>query len=75
MRDILKICKFLKDYGLLIKGVPQTIENETNEQRVGFLGMLLGTLSANLLGNMLAVIRAGDGVHRAGWNFLCHLIL
>ena len=39
---------------LLIKGVTQTIENETKEQRGGFLGMLLGTLGTRLLGNMLA---------------------
>ena len=38
---------------LLIKGVTQTIENETKEQRGGFLGMLLGTLGTRLLGNML----------------------
>ena len=39
--------------------------------------MLLSTLGANLLGNMLAskrVIRAGSGVHRAGQD-LFHLIL
>ena len=38
--------------------------NEAKEQRCGFLCMLLGTLGASLLGNMLAdkgVIRAGDG--------------
>ena len=33
--------------------VTQVIENEAKEQRGGFLGMLLGTLSASLLENML----------------------
>ena len=38
---------------LLIKSVNQTIENERKEQKGGFLGMKLGTLSASLLGNSL----------------------
>ena len=40
--------------------------------------MLLSTLGASILGNMLAsegVIRADNGVHKAGQDFLCHLIL
>ena len=51
----------------MIKGTTQTIENETKEQRCGFLGKLLSTLDANLLGSMLAakgVIRAGNWVYR-----------
>ena len=68
MNDIMKII------------VTKTIENETKEQRGGFLGMLLGTLGASLLGNLLTggkgsvasrakgegIIRAGDGIVRAG---------
>lgn len=34
--------------GLSIKGVTQSIENETREQRGGFLGMLLSTRGASL---------------------------
>ena len=55
----------------MIKGVTQTIESETKEQRGRFLDMLLGTLSA--LGSMLVgegVIRVGDGVHRVGRIFI-----
>ena len=37
MKDIRKIVNSLKDSGLLIKGITETIENETKEQRVGFL--------------------------------------
>ena len=53
------------------KGVSETIENEIKEQRGGFLSMLLGTLGASLLGNLLTgkgIIRAGEGkgVVRAG---------
>ena len=46
MDDILKIVKSLEDSGVLLKGVSETIQNETKEQRGGFLSMLLGTLGA-----------------------------
>ena len=49
MNDIMKIIKSLEDSGLLITGVDETIENETKEQKVGFLGMLLSTLNASFL--------------------------
>ena len=55
--------------GILLKGVSKTIENETKEQRGGFLSMLLGTLGASLLGNLLTgkgIMRAGDGIVRTG---------
>ena len=69
--DILKIVKSLEDSGLLLKGVSETIHHETKEQRVGFLSMLLGTLGASLLGDILSgkgVIRAGEGTIRAGYG-------
>ena len=53
MKDIMKIVKCLEDFGLLVKSVTQVIENETKEQREGFLCMLLGTLHARLLKNVL----------------------
>ena len=53
MKDIMKIVKSLKDSGLLIKGVSETIKNEAKEQKGGFPGMLLGTLGTSLLGNLL----------------------
>ena len=37
-----------------MKGVTETIRNETKEQKGGFLGMLIGILVASLLRNMLA---------------------
>ena len=49
MKDIMKIVKSLEDSGLLIKGVSETFQNEAKEQKVGFLGMLLGTLVASFL--------------------------
>ena len=48
MNDIMKIIEALENSGILLKGVTKTIENQTNEQRGGFLSMLLGTLGASL---------------------------
>ena len=75
MKDILKIVDFLEDSDLLIKDITQTIENKNKEQRCIFLNLLLVTLDASLLGNMLSnkgvvvtrqdiagVIRASTGV-------------
>ena len=53
MNDIMKIPQALEDSNILIIGVTKTIKNETKEQKGGFLGMLLGTLGASLLGNLL----------------------
>ena len=65
MNDIMKIIEALENSGILLKGVSKTIENETKEQRGGFLSMLLGTLGASLLGNSLTggkgIVRAGEG--------------
>ena len=72
MNDIMKIIEALENYGILLKVVSRTIENETKEQRGGFLSMLLGTLGASLLGNLLiggkVMMRAGEGkgIVRAG---------
>ena len=51
---------------MLLKKVNETIQNETKEQKGGFLSMLLGTVGASLLGNILA----GKGVNRAGEGFI-----
>ena len=75
MDDILKIVKSLEDSNILLKGVSETIQHEAKEQRGGFLSMLLGTLGASLLGDILSkglsgkgVIRAGEGTIRAGYG-------
>ena len=66
---------------MLIKGVSETIKNEAKEQKGGFLSMLLGTLGASLLKNLLAgkgaiatrqeggTIRAGESTITAGQDF------
>ena len=66
MEDIIKIVKSFEDSGLLLKGVSETTQNEAKEQKRGFLSMLLGTLGASLLGNILA----GKGMNRAGEGFI-----
>ena len=66
MDDILKIVKSLEDSGLLLKRVSETIQHEAKEQRGGFLSMLLGTLGASLLGDILSKGLSGKGVIRAG---------
>ena len=66
MDDILKIVKSLEDSGVLLKGVSETIQNEAKEQRGGFLSMLLGTLGASFLGDVLSKGLSGRGVIRAG---------
>ena len=65
MDDILKIVKSLEDSGILLKGVSETIQHEAKEQRGGFL-MLLGTLGASLLGDILSKGLSGNRVIRAG---------
>ena len=64
MNDIMKIVQALEDSNILLKGVTKTIKNKTKEQKGRFLRLLLGTLGASLLGNMLAgtgIVRAGSG--------------
>ena len=64
INDIMKIVQALEDSNILLKGVTKTIENETKEQKGAFLSMLLGTLGASLLGNLLT----GKGIVRAGYG-------
>ena len=64
MNDIIKIVQALEDSNVLLKGVTKTIKNETKEQKGGFLSMLLGTLGASLLGDLLTgkgIVRTGSG--------------
>ena len=66
MNDIMKIIEALENSGILLKGVTKRTENETKEQRGGLLSILLGTLGASLLGNLLTggkgIVRADEGV-------------
>ena len=62
IEDLIKIVKSIKDSGLLLKEVTESVQNEVKEQEGGFLSLLLGTLGASLLRNLLT----GKGIHRAG---------
>ena len=62
IEDIIKIFKSLEDFGLLLKRVTETVQNEAAEQKGGFLSMLLGILGSSLLGNLLT----GKGINKAG---------
>ena len=53
MNGIIKIIQALEDSNILLKRGNKTIKNERKEQEGGFLSMLLGTLGASLLGNLL----------------------
>ena len=72
MNYIMKIHKSLEESGLLIKCISKTIKNKAKEQKGEFLGMLLGTLDASLLGNLLTdkgTVRPGEGTIIAGQDF------
>ena len=64
MNDFMKILQALEDSNILLKGVTETVKNETKQQKGVFLGMLLGILGASLLGDLLT----GKGVVRAGYG-------
>ena len=71
IEGIIKKVKSLEDSGLLLEGVTETFQNKVKEQKGGFLSMLLGTLGASLLRNLLTgqgVNRSekGRGINRAG---------
>ena len=72
MNDIMKIVKSLEEIRLLIKDFSEEIKNEAKEQKGGFLWMLLSTLEASFLGNLLTgeeTIRAGEDTVRASQDF------
>ena len=75
IQDLLKIVKSLEDSGILLDGITETVKNEVKEQKGSFLSMILGTLGASLLGDLLTknlsgkgVIRAGEGTIRPGYG-------
>ena len=75
MQDLLKIVKSLEDSGILLDGITEIVKNEVKEQKGGLLAMLLGTLDASLLGDLLTKnlsgrgdVRAGEGANRAGYG-------
>ena len=75
MQNLLRIVRSLEDSGILLGGITETVKNEVNKLKGGFLSMLLGILGASMLGDLLTknlsgrgVIRAGEGTNRAGYG-------
>ena len=82
INDIIKIIQALENSNILLNGVTKSIKNETKEQKGGFLSMLLVTLGASLLRNLLTgkgILRAdsgnkkGKGIVRAGTGRECNI--
>ena len=63
---LLKIVKSLEDSGILLDGITETVKNEVKVRKRGFLSMLLGTLRASLLGDLLPKNLSGRCVIRVG---------
>ena len=84
MEVIIKTIESLKDSGLLLKGVTKTFQNEVKQWKGGSPNVLLGTLGASLLGNILTgrgviakrqgrginISGKGRGINRAGEGIL-----
>ena len=66
LNDIMKIIQTLEDQGILLKRVTKTVENEVKSQHGGFLSILLRTLRASLLGDLLTKNLSGKGTVRGG---------
>ena len=75
IQNLFKIVKSLEDSGILLNAITETVKNEVKDPKGDFLSMLLGTLGASLLGDLLTknlsgrgAIRAGEGTIRAGYG-------
>ena len=53
MKDIMKIVEYLEYSGLLIKDATKAIGNESKEWKGGLIGILVGTLGASLVAELL----------------------
>ena len=79
--NFIKIVKSFKGFGILTKGVIETIKNEAKEEKARFLSILLHTVEASFTENLLInkrLMRAvegaismseGEGTIRAAQDF------
>ena len=65
MDDIIKTIKLIEDSSVLIEEASETVKHKIKKQEGRFFSMILGTLGASILGNMLT----GKGVLRAGRGY------
>ena len=68
MNDIIKIVLALENQSISLKGVTKTVGNEMKEQKGGFLSMLMGTLGASLLSDILTKNLIEKGIYRTGYE-------
>ena len=72
INDIMKIVKSLGESVLFIKGVRKQFKMKQKSKKDRLFSMLLGTLVASFLGNLLTgknTVRAGEGTIRASQDF------
>ena len=72
IENIMTIAKSFEESSLLIKSVSKTIEKKAKGQKFWFFSILLGTLDANLIKNLLADaggIQVGGGTIKADQDF------
>ena len=70
--DIIKIIKSLEDSGVLIDGVTETVKQEIQKQKGGFLEILLAPLAASIVQPVISSLVkgiSGRGVRRAGREY------
>ena len=69
LNDLIKAITALEEHDILLEGTNKSTENEIKKQEGGFLTMLLGTLGASLLENLMtgkSLYRTGKGMYRSG---------
>ena len=77
MNDIIKIIRLLKDLGVSIDGVTETVKHEIKNQEGGFLGTVLALPSASLvLPAISSVVKgiSGRGVIRSGKEYIISIM-
>ena len=73
MNDLFKNIKTLKDSGVLIDGVTETVKHKIKEQENGFLRALLAPLAASLVQTVISSSVkgiSGIGVRRSGRGYM-----
>ena len=59
MNDAIKIIKSLEDSNVLIDDITETVKHEKEQQELGFLSELLGSLAASLVEPVISLVVKG----------------
>ena len=73
INHIIKIIKSLKDLGVLINGVTETVKPQIKKQEGRFLGVLLAPSAASIVQPVISSVVKGisrRGVRRAGRGYM-----